>query len=114
MAVSQKSKSPQLSGNINQQDADSNEISEKYLNHPTWGLLYRVCLFGDSQELFATIYAMRLFFLVTTTDASVKCESIGRNDARQMMEDYLRLLRRNGQDQKYKQVQAIYKTIFYH
>ncbi|MEM7556548.1 MAG: PII-interacting protein PipX family protein, partial [Cyanobacteria bacterium P01_A01_bin.84] len=30
------------------------ENSETYINHPTWGLLYRICLVEDKQELFTT------------------------------------------------------------
>ncbi|MEL7520201.1 MAG: PII-interacting protein PipX family protein, partial [Cyanobacteria bacterium J06553_1] len=38
--------------------------TETYLNHPNFGLLFRICLVGEGQELFATLYAHRLFFLV--------------------------------------------------
>jgi hypothetical protein len=40
--------------------------AETYLNHPTFGLLFRVCLVEENQELFTTLYAQRLFFMVTT------------------------------------------------
>ncbi|MFN6395799.1 MAG: PII-interacting protein PipX family protein, partial [Aphanizomenon sp.] len=42
------------------------ESSETYINHPTWGLLYRICMVDENQDLFTTLYAQRLFFLVTT------------------------------------------------
>ncbi|HAA33067.1 MAG TPA: DUF3539 domain-containing protein, partial [Cyanobacteria bacterium UBA8553] len=41
--------------------------SETYLNHPTFGLLFRVCMVEEGQELFTTLYAQRLFFVVSTT-----------------------------------------------
>jgi PII interaction protein X len=46
---------------------DVHENTDSYLNHPTLGLLYSVCVLEEKQELFTTIYAKRLFFLVTTT-----------------------------------------------
>ena len=30
--------------------------AERYLNHPTFGLLYRVCPAGEAQEVYATLY----------------------------------------------------------
>ncbi len=36
--------------------------SETYINHPTWGLLYKISIVDDNQELFTTLYAQRLFF----------------------------------------------------
>ena len=39
--------------------------TENYLTHPTFGLLSRVCVLEQNQELFTTLYAQRLFFLVT-------------------------------------------------
>ncbi len=38
--------------------------AESYLNHPTFGLLYRICELEDSRELFTTLYAQRMFFLI--------------------------------------------------
>lgn len=87
-------------------------MSETYLNHPTFGLLYRVCVLEDSQELFTTLYAQRLFFLVTTAGTGVKFEPIGRSDARLMVENRIRLLRRTGQSQEYEQIQTVYQQTF--
>ncbi|WP_017718901.1 transcriptional coactivator PipX [Kamptonema formosum] len=86
--------------------------NETYLNHPTFGLLYRVCLLGEHQELFTTLYAQRLFFLVTTGPAGLKFEPISRTDARLMVENRLRLLRRTGQSQEHEQLQAIHHRTF--
>lgn len=36
--------------------------AERYLNHPTFGMLYRVAPAGDSRDLYATLYAQRIFF----------------------------------------------------
>ncbi|MBD1837303.1 PipX family protein [Coleofasciculus sp. FACHB-64] len=86
--------------------------SETYLNHPTFGLLYRVCLLEDSQELFTTLYAQRLFFLVNTSPTGITFEPITRSDGRLMVENRLRMLRRNGQMEEYTQLQAIHKRTF--
>ncbi|HIK28789.1 MAG: PipX family protein [Oscillatoriaceae bacterium SKW80] len=85
---------------------------ETYLNHPTFGLLYRVCMVGENQELFTTLYAQRLFFLVTTTPNGLKFEPIGRSDSRLMVENRLRQLRRAGQMKEYEQLQKIHQRTF--
>jgi PII interaction protein X len=87
----------------------SNEI---YLNHPTFGLLYRVCVLDEKQELFTTLYAQRLFFLVTTTSDETTFASISRSDGRLLVENRLRTLRRLGSSQEYQEIQAIYKNTF--
>ena len=35
--------------------------SERYLNHPTFGMLYRVAPVAEGRDLFATLYAQRIF-----------------------------------------------------
>jgi PII interaction protein X len=86
--------------------------TEIYLNHPTFGLLFRVCLVAENRELFATLYAQRLFFLVTGAAKGVQFEPIGRADARILVETRLRELRRTGQQQEYHQLQAAHKQTF--
>ncbi|MBD2119565.1 MULTISPECIES: transcriptional coactivator PipX [Trichocoleus] len=86
--------------------------TETYLNHPTFGLLFRICLVEESQELFATLYAQRLFFMVHSGPSGLKFEPIGRTDARILVENRLRLLRRAGQAKEQEQLQAIYKQTF--
>lgn len=86
--------------------------AETYLNHPTFGLLFRVCLLEEHRELFATLYAQRLFFLVTTSGKGIQFESIGRADARILVETRLRELRRNGQYQEYTLLQENHKRTF--
>lgn len=85
---------------------------ENYLSHPNLGLLFRICLIGDNQELFATLYAQRLFFLVITEAKGIRFEPIGRTDARLLVEGRLRDLRRAGQVQEYTQLQVIHKQTF--
>ncbi|HLO50275.1 MAG TPA: PipX family protein [Kamptonema sp.] len=86
--------------------------TETYLNHPNFGLLFRVCQVEDSQELFTTLYAQRLFFLVTNGPAGLRFEPISRSDARLMVEIRLRTLRRSGQSQDYEQLQIIHHRTF--
>ena len=49
--------------------------TETYLNHPNFGLLFRVCMVEEGKELFATLYAQRLFFLVSNTRCRRACIS---------------------------------------
>ncbi len=86
--------------------------TETYLNHPTFGLLFRVCMVEEGQELFTTLYAQRLFFVVTTTSNGLAFEPISRSDARLLVENRLRLLRRTGSSNDYEQLQHIHKSTF--
>ncbi|MBR8837330.1 MAG: PipX family protein [Stigonema ocellatum SAG 48.90 = DSM 106950] len=88
------------------------ENSETYINHPTWGLLYRICIVDENQELFTTLYAQRLFFVVTADAKGLKFQSIGRTEARMMLENRLRNLRRTGQSQEYDQLQSVFQRTF--
>ena len=85
---------------------------ENYLNHPTFGLLYRICLIEDSRELFATLYAQRLFFIVHNEQGSIQFDPIGRSDARVLVESRMRALRRSGHTQDYSVLQAAHKQTF--
>jgi PII interaction protein X len=86
--------------------------NETYLNHPTFGLLYRVCLLDNSQELFTTLYAQRLFFLVKLASESITFDPVTRSDARLLVENRLRKLRRTESTQEYKDLYAVYKRTF--
>jgi PII interaction protein X len=86
--------------------------TENYLNHPTFGLLFRICLLEEHQELYTTLYAQRLFFLVVTETTGMKFEPISRSEARLMLENRIRLLRRSGQYQEYDQLQKILQRTF--
>ncbi len=90
----------------------NSENSETYLNHPTWGLLYRICMVDQSQELFTTLYAQRLFFLVMNDEKGVKFQPVGRTEARMMLENRLRNLRRSGQSIEYDQLTSIFQRTF--
>ncbi|MEB3290797.1 MAG: PipX family protein [Leptolyngbya sp.] len=87
--------------------------TETYLNHPNFGLLFRVCMVEEGKELFATLYAQRLFFLVTNAGADgIVFQPLGRSNARQMLENRMRLLRRAGQQADYDKLQHTYKQTF--
>jgi PII interaction protein X len=86
--------------------------AESYLTHPTFGLLYRICALEDSQELFTTLYAQRMFFLVNANVEGMSFQSITRADARMMVDNRMRVLRRDGLLQDYGQLQAIHKQTF--
>ena len=86
--------------------------TENYLNHPTFGLLFRICILEAHQELFTILYAQRLFFLVSTEASGVKFEPVGRSEARLMLENRLRFLRRSGHSQEYDQLQKVLQRTF--
>ncbi|CEJ42309.1 transcriptional coactivator PipX [Umezakia ovalisporum] len=90
----------------------NSEHLETYINHPTWGLLYRICMVDENQDLFTTLYAQRLFFLVTNEVKGLKFQSIGRTEARMLLENRLRTLRRSGQSQEYEQLQSVFQRTF--
>jgi PII interaction protein X len=87
--------------------------NENYLNHPTFGLLYRICSLDDPQELFTTLYAQRLFFVVSTKPTGITFDSVSRQEARLLLETRLRFLRRQGSLTEYNQLQAFHKQIFF-
>lgn len=86
--------------------------TENYLNHPNFGLLFRICLVDADRELFTTLYAQRLFFVVTTGANGLEFEPTTRTDARIMVENRMRVLRRLGHSQEFAQLQVIYKQTF--
>jgi len=86
--------------------------TESYLNHPTFGLLYRLCPLDGNQEIFTTLYAQRLFFLVTTTPEQIDFETITRAQARMAIDNRLRTLRREGLTKEYQEIFTMYKKSF--
>lgn len=86
--------------------------NENYLNHPTFGLLFRVCLVEESRELFSTLYAQRLFFVVVMGLDGLEFQPIGRTDAKVLVENRMRMLRRSAMHQEYDQLQKIHKRTF--
>ena len=81
--------------------------AERYLNHPTFGMLYQVCPAGDSRDLYASLYAQRMFFLVTLQTQGISFEAIPLMDARALAEQNLNRSRRQS-----PQAAAIWKDIF--
>ena len=88
------------------------QSNETYLNHPNFGLLYRICLIQDNQELFTTLYAQRLFFLVTINTEGFKFEPVARSDARLMVEVRLRKLRAQNNLKQYQKLEKAYQRTF--
>jgi len=76
----------------------SSVSNERYLNHPTFGLLYRVAAAGEGRDLYATLYAQRMFFLVTLQERGAQFEVIPLMDARHLAEQNLARARREGPD----------------
>jgi PII interaction protein X len=66
----------------------------------------------QSQELFTTLYAQRLFFLVANDEKGIKFQPVGRTEARMMLENRLRNLRRSGQSIEYDQLTSLFKRTF--
>jgi len=87
-------------------------ITERYLNHPTFGLLSSLCLIDAEQALFTTLYAQRLFFVVSSSDQSLEFFTISRHEARVMVESRLRMLKRSGTRQDYHQLQLVHQQTF--
>lgn len=86
--------------------------NETYINHPTFGLLYRLSKLEDNKELFTTLYAQRLFFIVTITKTEVIFDPITRSDARLMLESRLRKLRHYGPSDEFEELNQVYKGTF--
>ncbi len=69
---------------------------ERYLNHPTFGMLYRVAPLSEGRDLFATLYAQRIFFIVTLQPRGATFEVVPLMDARHYAEQNLARARREG------------------
>ncbi|MEB3332102.1 MAG: PipX family protein [Synechococcaceae cyanobacterium] len=72
--------------------------AEHYLTHPTFGMLYRVSPVDDARDLYATLYAQRIFCLVTLQARGAIFEVIPLMDARHYAEQNLARSRREGPD----------------
>lgn len=86
--------------------------TETYINHPNFGLLYRLCVIEKNEELFTTLYAQRLFFKVVVSSQSTIFEPLSRTEARIFMENKLRNLRGSGEWQTYQEVNKLYQSTF--
>ena len=69
--------------------------AERYLNHPTFGMLYLVAPAGDRRDVYATLYAQRMFFLVTLQPRGAEFEVIPYLDARHHAEKNLSRCKRD-------------------
>ena len=72
--------------------------SERYLNHPTFGMLYQVSSSNDGRDIYATLYAQKMFFLVEIKQREISFEVIPYLDARNQSELALQKARRKGSD----------------
>ena len=70
--------------------------AERYLNHPTFGMLYRVAPAGEGRDVYATLYAQRMFFLVTLQPRGAQFAVIPYQDARHHADVHLGRCRRDG------------------
>ncbi|MCP4973102.1 MAG: PipX family protein [Prochlorococcus sp.] len=69
--------------------------AESYLNHPTFGMLYCVAPAGEGRDVYATLYAQRMFFLVTLQPRGAQFEVIPYQDARHHAEIHLARCKRD-------------------
>ena len=72
--------------------------SDRYLNHPTFGMLYQVSLGNTGKDIYATLYAQKMFFLVEIKQREVFFEVIPYLDARNQSELNLQKARRQGSE----------------
>ena len=72
--------------------------SERYLNHPTFGMLYQVSPGSDGRDIYATLYAQKMFFSVEIRQREVFFEVIPYLDARNQAELNLQRARRTVSD----------------
>ena len=72
--------------------------SERYLNHPTFGMLYQVSLGIEGKDIYATLYAQKMFFLVEIKQREVFFEVIPYLDARNQSELNLQRSKREGSE----------------
>ena len=72
--------------------------SERYLNHPTFGMLYQVSPANEDKDLYATLYAQKMFFLVTIKEREILFEVIPYLDARNQAEMNLQKARRQSSE----------------
>ena len=72
--------------------------SERYLNHPTFGMLYQVSPANEDKDIYATLYAQKMFFLVTIKEREILFEVIPYLDARNQAEINLQKARRKSSE----------------
>ena len=72
--------------------------SERYLNHHTFGMLYQVSPANEGKDIYATLYAQKMFFLVSIKPKEILFEVIPYLDARNQAEMNLQKARRDLSD----------------
>ena len=72
--------------------------TERYLNHPTFGMLYQVSPGNEGKDIYATLYAQKMFFLIEIKQREVFFEVIPYLDVRNQSELILQRARRKGSD----------------
>ena len=72
--------------------------SERYLYHPTFGMFYQVSPGNEGKDIYATLYAQKMFFLVEIKQREVFFEVIPYLDARNQSELNLQRTRRQGSE----------------
>jgi PII interaction protein X len=85
---------------------------EHYLNHSTFGLLYSLCWIKGDQALYTTLYAQRLFFIVTHQADGLSFESTSRQQAKIIVENRMRDLKRLMKTAEYSQLQQVFQQTF--
>jgi PII interaction protein X len=86
--------------------------TETYLTHPTFGMLFGLCKLENNQSLFATLYAQRLFFIVTSDSSGFQFDPLSRSNARTLIENRIRVLRRDSNLDAFRELQQTYKLLF--
>ena len=84
--------------------------SERYLNHPTFGMLYLVAPAGEGRDIYATLYAQKMFFLVTLQPRGAQFEVIPYLDARHYSEKHLARCKRDTPEDIDRWEQLFYQT----
>ncbi len=85
--------------------------SESYLNHPTFGMLYLVTPADKGRDIYATLYAQKMFFLVTLESYGAEFEVIPYMDARYYAENNISRCRKN-RSQDLEVWQKLFKQTF--
>lgn len=111
-AVFQLSQVPQVIEKVSPIYNTVEESTENYLNHPTLGLLYSVCRIEDNVELFTTLYAKSLFFLVSSYPTHLKFELLSQQEACLIVDRHLYNLLCLEQSQEYEKVKGMYQQLF--
>lgn len=83
---------------------------ERYLNHPTFGMLYLVAPAGEGRDVYATLYAQKMFFLVTVQPRGAEFEVIPYLDARHHAEIHLARCRRDSSTETKRWEELFHQT----